>query len=115
MIMSDPINTPAFQAQIKAQIAEIDAQEALGKSAQQTVALDQQSVGRLSRMDAMQQQAMAQATRRRRDIQRGRLVAALTRIEAGDYGFCNNCGDDIPPSRLELDPASVICVSCANG
>ena len=44
----------------------LDAEDAAGQDAQKTVELDQQAVGRLSRMDALQNQAMAQATARRR-------------------------------------------------
>ncbi|MXQ07630.1 TraR/DksA family transcriptional regulator [Alphaproteobacteria bacterium GH1-50] len=80
-----------------------------------TVTLDQQSVGRLSRMDAMQRQAMAQATSRRRAQRRARILAALARLDEGEYGVCQDCGEDIPPGRLELDPTVATCVSCANG
>ena len=80
-----------------------------------TVVLDQQSVGRLSRMDAMQRQAMAQATQRRRNARIARLAAALQRIEEGEFGFCQDCGEDIEAARLELDPTVPTCVSCARG
>ena len=79
------------------------------------VELDQQSVGRLSRMDAMQRQAMAQATSRRRAQRRVRILAALARLDEGEYGFCQDCGEDIPAGRLELDPTVATCGSCANG
>ena len=77
------------------------------------VALDQQSVGRLSRMDALQDQAMALATEERRRLRRRQIEAALRRIEAGEFGFCAVCGEDIPPRRLALDPAIATCVGCA--
>ncbi len=78
------------------------------------VTLDQQSVGRLSRMDALQGQAMAKAEEERRQ-QRLRLIdAALQRIDEGDYGYCVWCGDDIPAKRLAFDPAAAQCVDCAN-
>ena len=77
------------------------------------VTLDQQSVGRLSRMDALQVQAMAQAEEGRRQ-QRLRLIdAALGRIDEGEYGYCVACGDDIAPKRLMSDPAAPRCVDCA--
>lgn len=78
------------------------------------VALDQQSVGRLSRMDALQVQAMAQAEEGRRQ-QRLRLIeAALARIDEGEYGYCVACGGDIPAKRLAFDPAAPRCVDCAD-
>jgi len=80
---------------------------------QRPVELDQQSVGRLSRMDALQVQAMAQALGARRQGRLLRIEAALRRLDAGDYGFCEECGENIPAKRLEIDPATERCVDCA--
>ncbi len=80
----------------------------------QTVTLDQSSVGRLSRMDAMQSQAMAQENKRRRNIQLQRINAALDRLRDGEYGYCAECEEDINRKRLEVDPANPFCVSCAS-
>jgi DnaK suppressor protein len=77
------------------------------------VTLDQQSVGRLSRMDALQAQAMAQASERHRRAERARIEAALRRIDEGEYGYCLKCGEDIAPERLRADPAATACVDCA--
>lgn len=74
------------------------------------VQLDQTSVGRLSRMDAIQRQAMAQETERRRHNDLRRIAAALRRIEDGEYGYCVSSGDPIPRARLELDPAAATTV-----
>ncbi len=79
------------------------------------VELDQTTVGRLSRMDAIQRQAMAQAADRQRQLQIQRLEAALQRLEAGDYGFCVRCGDAIAPRRLAVDPPVPTCIDCARG
>lgn len=79
------------------------------------VELDQQSVGRLSRMDALQGQAMAQETERRRASELQRIEAALARLDAGDYGFCIACGEEIADKRLELDPTAPLCIDCARG
>lgn len=70
------------------------------------VKLDQTSVGRLSRMEAMQAQAMAQETERRRRGEIERVNAALVRIADGEYGYCVVTGEPIPIERLELDPAA---------
>ena len=78
------------------------------------VMLDQQSFGRLSRMDAMQAQEMSKALNGRRQ---GRLLmidAALVRIDEGHYGFCEECDEDIPVKRLEIDPVVRRCVECAD-
>jgi DnaK suppressor protein len=66
-------------------------------------------------MDALQNQAMAKAQQNRRNTLALRLRAALTRIDDGEFGYCEDCGDDIAPKRLELDPAATKCFSCASG
>ncbi len=79
------------------------------------VELDQQSVGRLSRMDAMQRQAMEQAQERSRVAELARLDQAMRRLEDGEYGWCLTCGAEIAAARLEVDPAAAVCVECAGG
>ena len=77
------------------------------------VELDQTRVGRLSRMDALQSQAMAQETERRRHQELARIEQALKRLENGDYGDCLECGEPIPPKRLAFDPSVALCIDCA--
>jgi DnaK suppressor protein len=84
-----------------------------GQQAEEVVELDQARVGRLSRMDAMQAQAMSQETGRRRRLHLLEIDAALERIRAGDYGDCFECGEGINPKRLEADPGATLCISCA--
>ena len=83
------------------------------KDSRAPVALDQQSVGRLSRMDAMQQQSMELATEERRQQRLAALAAALRRVKSGDYGFCLKCDDKIAAGRLAVDPAVTLCIDCA--
>jgi DnaK suppressor protein len=104
-----------FRQRIEALLAELQDEDTRGQSGQATVELDQQAVGRLSRMDALQNQAMAKAGHARRHAQRTRLRAALARIDEGEFGYCEDCGDEIDLGRLELDPAATRCISCANG
>lgn len=69
-------------------------------------------IGRLSRMDAIQQQNMIQANlsaaRQRLALARG----ALERIDADEYGECPVCGEDIPFARLDAAPEAALCVEC---
>jgi DnaK suppressor protein len=81
--------------------------------ARRPVELDQTRIGRLSRMDALQSQAMSVETDRRRRVELRRIDAALGRIAAGDYGFCVGCGETIALKRLDLDPATPVCIDCA--
>ncbi|MDC0993504.1 TraR/DksA C4-type zinc finger protein [Alphaproteobacteria bacterium] len=83
------------------------------KDSREPVTLDQQSVGRLSRMDAMQQQSMELATEERRQSRLAALAAALRRVKSGDYGYCLKCDDKIAAGRLAVDPAVKLCIDCA--
>ncbi|GAB1264455.1 TraR/DksA family transcriptional regulator [Aurantivibrio infirmus] len=77
------------------------------------VKLDQTSVGRLSRMDALQSQAMALETARRNQQQLKKIQAALKRINEDEYGYCLTCGDEINIKRLQYNPAAENCIACA--
>ena len=89
-------------------------EEAAGKEAAQVVELDQTSVGRVSRMDAMQGQAMAIAVNQRRQVELQKIEVALKRIDQGEYGFCLECDEEIAEPRLKLDPATSLCINCAS-
>ncbi len=104
-----------FRDILRAEQAEIRQDEDSSTEDRETVMLDQQSVGRLSRMDAMQRQAMAQASSRRRASRQTRIAAALQRIVEGEFGFCQDCGEDISTARLRLDATVPTCISCAKG
>ena len=88
--------------------------EATGKQSATIVELDQTKVGRLSRMDAMQTQAMSIEINRRRDIDLQRIELAMERLEKGEYGKCINCGEYIASGRLRFDPATPVCIECAS-
>ena len=84
----------------------------ISTGASQTVTLDQTTVGRLSRMDALQQQQMSHASRA---AYRKRLVAveqALRSLDEGEYGWCEQCGELIDVRRLEIKPESARCIGC---
>ena len=40
---------------------------------------------------------------------------ALSKIEAGTYGLCEQCGQPIPDARLEALPQAALCVACKSG
>ena len=84
-----------------------------GQQAEEIVELDQTRVGRLSRMDAMQAQAMSVETGRRRRQLLVEIEAAFERIHGGYYGDCLECGESIHPGRLEANPTATLCISCA--
>lgn len=108
------IDVKRIRAQLLARREEIVERESATKEAREPVELDQARVGRLSRIDALQGQAMAQEAERRRKIELKKIDAALARIEAGDYGYCVTCGEEISEARLKSDPAVASCIDCAS-
>ena len=110
--MDDAIDVAAFRTLLLARERALIEEEAGGGDSAGTIELDQARVGRLSRMDALQAQQMARASSRRRHTERGRIAAALKRMDDGGYGYCLSCGEMIPVPRLEIDPAAPQCVDC---
>lgn len=106
-------NIKLAKERLAAKRAELEEASSIATEARDPVTLDQQSVGRLSRMDAMQQQAMNKATEenRRRDLVR--IEAAERRLRDDEYGYCEDCGEEIPDGRLAIDPMAQRCVGCA--
>ena len=98
-----------------ARLAALDKEDAAAEASTKPVELDQQAIGRLSRMDALQNQAMAQAQVRRREQERVRIRAALKRIEDEEFGYCTDCGEEIEPARLSADLTIPRCLDCTRG
>ncbi len=103
-----------FRARLLDMQKELEGLAAAGEDSAAIVELDQARVGRLSRMDAMQAQAMAEASGRRREEMLLGISAALKRIDDDEYGDCAECGEAINPKRLEFDPAVLLCIDCAS-
>jgi DnaK suppressor protein len=107
------IDLGAIEARLRARREELLRLTAAHEDESDPVEVDQSSVGRLTRMDALQSQAMAAEVERRRELELTRIATALERLERGEYGYCVNCGEPIAQRRLELDPATPLCLSCA--
>ncbi len=105
----------AYRNILGKQLVELEAAHAATEENRAPVALDQTTQGRLSRMDALQVQAMALETDRRREIQIKRVEAAIERTDDGEFGYCVSCGDEIEIKRLDNDPTAPTCISCARG
>jgi DnaK suppressor protein len=69
-------------------------------------------IGRLSRMDAIQQQQMALNARKQLEINLQLVDAALERLEKGDFGYCLNCEEEIDQKRLLAKPEAAFCTKC---
>ena len=111
--MRDDIDLEYFRGQLEKRRDDILARRDGQQEAAGTVELDLARVGRLSRVDALQQQAMARATNQRSAAELQRIETALVRIRTGDYGYCLKCGEDIAEKRLEVDPGALTCITCA--
>ncbi|MGV2184017.1 TraR/DksA family transcriptional regulator [Rhizobium rhizogenes] len=111
--IEDPDVIEAFEKHLREELDQIARLIEESPEYRAPVVLDQQSVGRLSRMDAMQSQAMAQDITRRRQHRKVAIERALSRIRDGEFGYCVECGEPIAVRRLEIDPTFEACVRCA--
>ena len=115
--MTEPLSPSECRARygqrLQSELDAVSRESADTSDDRKPVELDQQSVGRLSRMDALQGQAMAKAMQARRNLREGVIRAALKRLNGEDFGWCDNCGEFIGVKRLDLDPTIQLCVSCA--
>ncbi len=112
--MSTDFDHHTIRAALQKLQAELLAVEQSGHDAAQPVELDQTAVGRVSRMDALQNQALAKESQQRRAIQLQRIEASLQRLENGTFGLCAKCGEAISSKRLEFDPTTPLCIDCAS-
>lgn len=102
----------ACRGALEAIILELDGALEGSAEAARPVELDQPAMGRVSRIDAIQQQKMTEANRAAQRTRRSLARSALGRLEAGDYGDCLSCGEEIGARRLQARPESLYCVEC---
>jgi DnaK suppressor protein len=111
--VSSALDPESVRSRLLVERDELRALASSSREARKPIALDQQSVGRLSRMSAIEQQAMLHEAQRRRETRERAIDAALARLEAEEYGDCLRCGEPIDPRRLALDLAAAQCMPCA--
>ena len=100
--------------QIMLEQLKVEIKNYLQKSEDSAAAVEpDKGLGRLSRMEAMQDQQMALELRRRQEQQLQRITNAFKRMDQGRYGLCGKCKQPIAEERLELAPDVVLCVKCA--
>lgn len=102
-----------FRAELLRAVKRLERSMRTTEVAARPVTLDQTSVGRLSRIDAIQSQSLAQGMQERERQKLAFLQAALKRIEDGTYGICTGCGSQIRAERLAFFPEVPTCVDCA--
>lgn len=111
--MTLPPDLIHYKKKLLARRAELESAIAGAKESAKPVELDQTVQGRVSRIDAIQQQEMILAAQRRRAADIDKIDSALQRLENGTFGVCITCGEDIAEKRLAFDPASLKCIACA--
>lgn len=107
----NPAHLAALQQQLHALKGQLQAQLDESADGSRPVALDQ-PIGRLSRMEALQQQAMAVANRDSLQQRLTRVEAALQAVAGGTYGLCRFCEEPITYSRLAAYPETPLCLDC---
>lgn len=107
------VNAEEWKARLVAMREDLSQLIALHHEPHAAPELDQTTVGRVSRADAIQEHEMASATQRRRQQEVSKIDAALKRLDADEFGFCVTCGKRVSAGRLELDPTTPFCVAHA--
>ena len=107
------MDTEYYRALLIEKLEQLSALSDIGNEAAKPVELDQTRVGRLSRMDALQAQAMSVEAKRRREQEVMQIKSALERIDEANYGDCLACYEPIAEARLKLNPAVLFCIKCA--
>jgi len=110
-----PAEHAALIGRVHALKTDLEAQLATLAESARPVELDQAAVGRLSRMDAMQQQAMAMASRRNLQSRLTRCMGAIAAIDRDEYGMCRSCEEPIGFRRLSAYPEAPLCIGCQGG
>jgi DnaK suppressor protein len=102
-----------LRAELERQLERLEKSMRLTDQAASPVELDQQAVGRLSRMDSLLSQGMAKKLKEREQAKLAALVTALRRMEEGRFGVCERCGGAVPYERLLVMPETPNCTACA--
>lgn len=108
------MDSNVFEKRLRAELETVVTALAQAANSAATVELDQSSVGRVSRIDVIQQQAMAIGFQNHLLLRKRKLEAALSRIASERFGICCECQDVLETERLEADPATVFCAACAS-
>lgn len=114
MLAEEELTDPEIEEMKLALLSlQVELQSILETASDRTDVVDlDQEIGRLSRMDALQQQKMAEAEQARHKVRLKAIKLALIAVEEGDYGFCKRCGEPIDIRRLRARPESPCCVPC---
>jgi DnaK suppressor protein len=108
-----PTQIAELREELERQLAKLEKSMAVSDEAVKPVELDQTAVGRLSRMDSLMSQGMARGLQEREVARFAQLREAVERMNAGEYGVCEDCGSPIAFERLYVFPESPTCAACS--
>lgn len=97
---------------IKEEIAKTEAKISEYKQQSQPVE-PENAIGRISRMDAINNKSVVEAALRKAEEKLKKLDYALSQVDKEGFGICTRCKNPIPSGRILLMPQSVHCVKCA--
>ena len=109
-----PEQLEELRAELERQLGRLEKSMKVSNEATRTVELDQTAVGRLSRMDSLQNQSLSKGLRDREVVRLSQIREALARVEKGTYGVCTECGGAIPFERLFVFPEAPECADCVS-
>lgn len=108
----DPHQIDDLRAELDRQLRRLERSMKVTETAMEPVKLDQTAVGRLSRIDSLQNQGMTRNLQEREQVKLAHIQEAFRRIEQGTYGLCVSCGGEIPFERLYVMPEAPTCTAC---
>ena len=108
--LTDP-QLAELTAALQALLADLEGQVSRPSDRSEIVDLDQ-PIGRISRVDALQQQAMSKEQQRRTKLRLGQVRQALAAVADDEYGFCRSCEEPVGYRRLRAFPETPFCLAC---
>ena len=101
-----------LQAELERQLGRLQKSMKVTDEALRPVELDQTAVGRLSRIDSLQNQSLSRGLRDRENVRLSQIREALARLGDGTYGVCTVCENRISFERLFVFPEAPECTEC---
>ena len=108
-----PLQKEKIQEQIEKELAAVKIEIRKLRELTKPIAPDC-AIGRVSRMDAINNKSINEAALRKAEIKLSGLTYALSRLNDKDYGFCAKCSQPIPIGRIMLVPHSRFCAKCVD-
>lgn len=107
----DPMQIATLEQRVRDTLVQLEGEIETLESMVQPVAPDR-AIGRLSRLEAINEKSMNEAALQSAKRRRARLITVLARLSDDEYGLCAECDEPIPFARLMTVPESTVCVAC---